>query len=295
MNVMILAAGEGTRLRPFTEQAPKPSIPFLTVPLAFYSLSLLDQVKIDRLVVNTYHLPRQIETLFAQIPPQWKEIYFSPEQNQLLGSGGGIHNAQKQLQGKGDFLVLNGDEIILPHQYGVLEEMQVFHKWHKGIATLLTIRHPEVGKKFGGAWLKEDGTKIQCFSKTNPGESAPRGLHFTGVMLLSERVFTYFKDNVEVENILYETLTKAMSTGEEVHAFETKAEWFETGNPTDFMAATEICMDSMLRDAKDYPYWQDYLKQTIRLYSRNQYLIEKDWSRLSELQGTIQKIKKGSL
>jgi mannose-1-phosphate guanylyltransferase len=294
MNVMILAAGEGTRLRPFTEQAPKPSIPFLTVPLAFYSLSLLDQTKIDRLVVNTYHLPRQIENLFSQIPPQWKELYFSSEQGQLLGSGGGIHNARNQLKGGGNFFVLNGDEIILPHQFGVLEEMQVFHKWHKGIATLLTIQHPEVGRKFGGAWLK-DGTKIQCFSKTNPGEQAPRGLHFTGVLLLSDRVFQYFKDQVEAENILYDTLTKAMAAGEDVHAFETKAEWFETGNPTDFMTATETCLDALIQNSKNHPYWQDYLMQTIRLYSRSQYMIEKDWSRFTELQSSIQKIKKGTL
>jgi mannose-1-phosphate guanylyltransferase len=294
MNVMILAAGEGTRLRPYTEQAPKPSIPFLTVPLAFYSLSLLDQIKINRLVVNTYHLPRQIESLFSQVPPQWKEIYYSSEHETLLGSGGGIHNAQAQLQGKGNFLVLNGDEIILPHQYGVLEEMQVFHKWHKGIATLLTIQHPEVGKKFGGAWLK-DGTKVQCFSKTAPGDHAPRGLHFTGVLLFSDRIFQYFKDQVEVENILYETLTKAIAAGEDVHAFETNAEWFETGNPTDFMHATESCLDSLIASSKNHPYWQDYLMQTIRLYSKNQYMLEKDWARFEELQKSILKIKKGTL
>lgn len=294
MNVMLLAAGEGTRLRPFTEQAPKPSIPFLTVPLAFYALSLLDQVKIQKLVVNTYHLPRQIEGLFSQIPPQWKELHFSSEHGTLLGSGGGIHNAKSFLKGSGDFFVMNADEIILPHEFGVLQDMQVFHRWHKGIATLLTIPHPEVGKKFGGAWLK-DGTKVHCFSKTNPGELAPRGMHFTGVMLLAERVFQYFKNQVEVENILYETLTKAMAEGEEVHAFETKAEWFETGNPIDFMTATETCLDSLIRDSKNHPYWQDYLMQTIRLYSRNQYMIEKDWARFNEMQIAIQKIKKGTL
>jgi mannose-1-phosphate guanylyltransferase len=295
MNIMILAAGEGTRLRPFTEQSPKPAIPFLTVPLAFYTLSLLDQTKIDRLVVNTYHLPRQIENLFTQIPPQWKDLYYSSEQGQLLGSGGGIHNVQKQLTGKGDFFVFNGDEIILPHQYGVLDEMQVFQKWHKGIATLLTIQHPEVGGKFGGAWLNKEGTKIQCFSKKSPGEQAPRGLHFTGVLLLSERVFTYFKDQIVDENILYDTLTKAMAAGEEVHAFETKAEWFETGNPGDFMAATESCLNSLIKNSGNHPYWQDYLMQTIRLYSKNQYLIEKDWARFPDLQTAIQKIKKGTL
>jgi mannose-1-phosphate guanylyltransferase len=294
MNVMLLAAGEGTRLRPYTESAPKPAIPFLSVPLACYSLALLDQMKIDRLVVNTHHLPVQIQKLFGQLHPQWRDLRFSSEEQGLLGSGGGIHKAYEHLKGSGDFFVLNGDEVILPHQSGLLEEMLSFHRWHKGIATLLTMEHPEVGQQFGGAWLSE-GTKVQCFSKKAPGPQAPRGLHFTGVLLLSERVAKYFKNQMEVENILYETLTSAMQAGEEVHAFECQTEWFETGNPKDFMKATESCLNVLAQtwSSGSRPFWQEYLIQTIRLHSQNQFMIEKQWDRLPELQNMIQKIRSG--
>jgi mannose-1-phosphate guanylyltransferase len=294
MNAMILAAGEGTRLRPFTLETPKPCIPFLTVPLAYFTLSLLDQTPIHRLVVNTHHLPRQVEKLFAQIPKQWKELYFSSEENELLDSGGGIHNAKNSLIGRGDFFVFNGDEVILPHQFGLLEEMQAFHKWHKGIATLLTISYPEVGSKFGGVWLK-DKSKVDCFSRKTPEDSSLRGLHYIGVILFSERVFSYFKNPIQKENIFYDTLTQAMAAGEEVHAFETKAEWYEIGNPPDFLTATETCLDTLIKDSKKHPYWQDYLMQTIRLYSQNGYLLEKNWARFPELQSAILKIKKGVL
>jgi mannose-1-phosphate guanylyltransferase len=292
MNVMLLAAGEGTRLRPYTLEIPKPVIPFLSAPLACYSLSLLQDIEIDRLVVNTYHLPDKVRTLFRTFPSQWNDLQFSSEEGELLGSGGGVHKAKVHLQGRGDFFVLNSDEVILPHQMKTLEDMLAFHRWHKGIATLLTIEHPEVGSKFGGAWLNE-GTQIKCFSKTNPGTKAPRGLHFVGVLLLSDKIFKYFKPEVQVENILYETLTAAMSEGEEVHAFECKAEWFETGNPTDFMKATESCMRELQNSKSNRPYWHEYLMQTIRLYSQNKYLIEKDWAHFEELQSLIQKIKKG--
>lgn len=292
MNVMLLAAGEGTRLRPFTESTPKPAIPFMSVPLACYSLSLLDRIPIDRLVVNTYHLPSQVENLFKGLRRQWKELVFTSEEGNLLDSGGGIHNAYTHLRGRGDFFVFNGDEVLLPHQYGLLEEMLSFHQWHKGIATLLTMEHPGVGSQFGGAWLSE-GTQIKCFSKTKPGSHAPKGLHYVGVMLLSEEVSNFFKPGLEKENILYDTLTRALAAGHEVHSFQCQAQWFETGNPRDFMKATEACLDSLNQTTSTRPFWQEHLTQTIRLYGENRFLIEKDWDRFSDLQDLIQKVRRG--
>lgn len=290
MNVMILAAGEGTRLRPFTEQLPKPAIPFLGAPLATYSLALLDGLKINNLVVNTYHLPEKIEHLFTVLNPHCDRLVFSNERAELLGSGGGIHNAKQSLQGHGDFIVMNGDEVVLPHQYKVMDEMLAFHRWHKGIATLMTMKHPEVGSKFGGAWLK-DNSKIECFSKTQPNENL-RGLHFLGVMILSDRVFKYFKESVQVENILYETLTTAMAQGEEVHAFEIQAEWFETGNPQDFMSATKACINALNQKPKTAsPYWLEYLHQTVRLNSQENIVIEKNTEIEPQLRSSIKRWK----
>jgi mannose-1-phosphate guanylyltransferase len=264
----------------------------MSVPLACYSLSLLDGIPINRLVVNSFHLPEKIRKFLRSLPPQWKELQICNEPR-LLDSGGGIHNAKNLLQGRGDFFVLNGDEIILPHEMGLLKEMIAFHKWHEGIATLLTMEHPEVGEKFGGAWLTSEGTQIQCFSKKPPGPHAPRGLHYMGVLLLSEKIFRYFKQDVEVENILYDTLTAAINDGEKVHAFNCQSQWFEIGNPTDFMMATETCLNALSQQEKNPPFWQEYLKQTIRLYSSSQYFVENDWSRLAELKTLISKVKKG--
>ena len=292
MNLMILAAGEGTRLRPFTLQKPKPRIPFFSVPMAFYTISLFEEIPINNLVVNTFHLPEQIENLFSLIPANWKQKFFLHEHSGLLGSGGGIHNAKKYLIGGGDFFVANGDQIIFPHTFGVLKDMLQFHRWHKGIATLLVIEHPEVGHKFGGAWTN-DSSRVICFAKRNPGDFASKGFHFTGVLLLSDRIFQYFKPQIEEENILYDSLTTAMNLGEEVHVFQTKAEWFETGNPEDFMNATEKCLDKILSQPSPKPYWLEFFLQTICLYSKNELFIEKDWSRVEELKTTILKVKKG--
>lgn len=291
MNVMILCAGEGRRLRPFTEQSPKPAIPFLSVPLAYFSLYLLDKTPIDTLVINTHHLPEQVQKTFKDIPAQWKNLIFTLEKESLLGSGGGIHLAKPYLQGKGDFFVMNGDEVILPHQLGVLDEMRAFHQWHGGIATLMTIDHPEVGHKFGGAWTEQGETRVQCFSKIKPAGSQFQGHHFVGVMLLSEKVFKYFKSEIVEENILYETLSLAMSHKDEVHVFKTQAEWFETGNPEDFLKATEICSKALADPNNDSVYWIQYLQQVIRYFGKDRYLIEKGSAQLEQIQKIVKSIR----
>ncbi|RYZ68331.1 MAG: mannose-1-phosphate guanyltransferase, partial [Proteobacteria bacterium] len=90
MNVMLLAAGEGTRLRPHTLIRPKPTIPFLNLPLAAYPLSLLEDMRVDRLVVNTFHLPTKVVDLFINLNHGARKLHFSHEINQIMGSGGGL-------------------------------------------------------------------------------------------------------------------------------------------------------------------------------------------------------------
>lgn len=292
MNVMLLCAGEGRRLRPFTEVLPKPAIPFLSVPLAYYSLSLLDRFPINKLVVNTHHLPNEIEKVFKQVPSQWRKLVFSSEKDQLLGSGGGIHAAKVHLAGGRNFLVLNGDEVILPHQLGILDEMLHFHQGHGGIATLLTIQNSDVGTKFGGAWTLENQTQVEMFSKTKPTNGHFQGHHFIGAMILSDKVFSYFNEHIVEENILYETLTKAMHYKEAVHVYSIHSEWFETGNPHDFLKATHFCLEQLSKnDWEEKPYWIDYLEQTIRLYGKDQYLIEQNDQCFEQLKKQIQKIR----
>src|SRR4051812_47310172 len=115
LNTMILTAGEGTRLRPYTANRPKPLIPFLGCPLVNFSLGLLEDIEIKNLVYNTYYLADQMDAFFKNEKFKADKICSSPEGSLLLGSGGGIHNAEKSLRGTDDFIVTNGDEIILPH------------------------------------------------------------------------------------------------------------------------------------------------------------------------------------
>ena len=282
MNVMLLTAGLGTRLQPYTSLRPKPAIPFMTVPLAVFSLSLVEDINIDHLIYNTHHLPEQVEALFKDLKWPCHKMVCSHEP-EILGSGGGVRKAEICLVGDGQFFVMNGDEVILPNQSGLAEEMSSFHRWHGGIATLLTQNNPEVGTKYGGAWC--EGDQVKAFSKSPVAGLI--GKHFLGVMILSDRIFHYCNGPIKHENILYDILTKAMSKGEKVLSYDCDAQWFETGNPQDFVKASELCLEAIARQPR--PAWAEYLLQVVRLHSTHATLIEKDFASLASIDSQLRK------
>lgn len=288
MNFLLLAAGYGTRLRPFTEKTPKPLIPFMSVPLGCYPLALLDQLTIKNLVVNVHHLPEQVEGFFKDLKWPCKRMHFSDERQKILGSGGAVRQAQEFL-GRGDFIYANADEVILPLSYWSPKELLETHRSHGGIATILCMDHPEVGKKFGGVWVN-DQLEVKTISKNTV--SGLKGLHFTGIILFSDRIFNYFtKSAQEEEHIFQDTLAQAFKNGEKAFALPLEAQWFETGNPEDFLKATHECLQGLKLDPR--PYWAEYLAQVIRLHSVDKYVIENESVLLADLKKTLQAAKIG--
>ncbi len=246
MKAMILAAGLGTRLRPLTDRWPKPAIPFLNVPLFFYSYELMREVGLTEVVVNIHHLPEQIVELCRIVD---NSVQISNEAAQILGSGGAVWKAREWLEGEENFLLANGDEVILPRQSRCLSRLVERHRETGALATLLVMRHHEVGAKFGGVWC--DGEhRVLGFGKCPPagdgalGDGVSVGLHYVGVMCLSSRIFRYLPDGES--NILYDGVMAGIRNGEKVLAFEEELDWFETGNPTDFLHASRVCLQQFV-------------------------------------------------
>jgi MurNAc alpha-1-phosphate uridylyltransferase len=105
---MVLAAGLGTRMRPFSGQLPKPLVAVGGKALIDYALDRLADVGVERAVVNVHHLADQIERHLAH--RQRPQIVISDERPELLGTGGGVVKALPEL-GKGPFYHLNSDTI----------------------------------------------------------------------------------------------------------------------------------------------------------------------------------------
>jgi NDP-sugar pyrophosphorylase family protein len=145
MKGMILAAGEGRRLRPLTDYLPKPMLPVAGRPLMEHTIIHLRDCGITDLAINLHHLPAAVMDYFGDGSRWGVKLRYSVEER-LLGSAGGV----KRLHSFFDetFLVYYGDVftwadlrpmIALHRQSEVLATMGLYRvsdPWNRGIARL---------------------------------------------------------------------------------------------------------------------------------------------------------------
>jgi mannose-1-phosphate guanylyltransferase len=103
----VLAAGVGKRLRPLTEDLPKPLIPIFQKPLITFALDHLINVGVKRFIVNTHKRAELFENFFRDNEYEGHSVTLVHEPD-LLETGGGIKNAERYL-GSDPFLTYSGD------------------------------------------------------------------------------------------------------------------------------------------------------------------------------------------
>ncbi len=111
----VLGAGLGLRLRPLTEQLPKPLVPIFQKPLITFALDHLRSIGIESFVINTHRLAEEFETAFASGEHAGAPVQLVHEPV-LLETGGGIKNIESVLRPE-PFIVYSGDiltDIDLP-------------------------------------------------------------------------------------------------------------------------------------------------------------------------------------
>ncbi|MBF0161988.1 MAG: nucleotidyltransferase family protein [Magnetococcales bacterium] len=107
MNAMILAAGRGERLRPLTDQIPKPMVRVQGRPVIVHTLLRLAHLGITRIVINACHLADKLIEYVGDGSPWGVQVTWSREAC-CLDTGGGVVNALHHM-GDAPFLVVNGD------------------------------------------------------------------------------------------------------------------------------------------------------------------------------------------
>ncbi len=108
MKAMILAAGRGERMRPLTDQMPKPLLVAGGKPLIVWHIERLAAAGLRELVINHAHLGEKLEAALGDGSQWGVRIAWSPEPPGALETAGGIANALPLL-GENAFLVVNGD------------------------------------------------------------------------------------------------------------------------------------------------------------------------------------------
>jgi mannose-1-phosphate guanylyltransferase / phosphomannomutase len=106
MKAVIMAGGEGTRLRPLTSNQPKPLMPLVNRPMMEHVVRLLKDHGFDDIVVTLAFLPQTIRTYFGDGAEFGVSMGYATEETPL-GTAGSVRNAREQLDEP--FLVISGD------------------------------------------------------------------------------------------------------------------------------------------------------------------------------------------
>jgi mannose-1-phosphate guanylyltransferase/mannose-1-phosphate guanylyltransferase/phosphomannomutase len=107
MKAMVLAAGEGRRMRPLTESLPKPMLPVARRPLLAHIVDLLSRHGVTDVGVNLHHQPETIVAYLERMRQAGLQVTFSMEER-LLGSAGGVKRLEAFFE-DGPFFVIYGD------------------------------------------------------------------------------------------------------------------------------------------------------------------------------------------
>ena len=141
MKAMILAAGEGTRLRPLTLETSKVLLPMGEVPLIEHQLCWLKSHGISQVAINLYHMGDSIKDFLDNGSRFGMKIIYSPEET-LLGTAGGVKRMNQFFNET--FVVLYGDNLTEFDLSAMIE----FHQEKNAMATLAVFKVPnpwEVG------------------------------------------------------------------------------------------------------------------------------------------------------
>lgn len=188
MKAMVLAAGQGTRLRPITDRKPKALVPVAGRPMIEYALFLLRHYGIRDIVINLHHFGDQVEAYLGNGAKLGLTITYS-EEPELLDTGGGLLKAKTFLQDD-TFIVINTDALIDLN----LAELIDFHHQKNSVATLV-LRPDDDADQYGSMDIDAAG-RIHRFldsRMTVKPVGALSKLMFTGVQVLEPRVFDYME------------------------------------------------------------------------------------------------------
>ena len=172
----ILGAGLGTRLRPLTEECPKPLLPVGGRPLITFAMDHCLTVGVERFIVNTHHCPRAFDRAFPERSWRGWPILFRHEPV-LLDTAGGLKNIEDLLEDE-PILVYNGD-ILSDLPLGRLLEA---HKLGKKEVTLaLRSRGPVEN-------VAVDAEGAVCDIRSLLGNPGVRRCCFTGIYVVEKRI-----------------------------------------------------------------------------------------------------------
>lgn len=242
MKAMILAAGQGTRVRPLTYTIPKPMIPIMGKPVMEYLVELLKQHQFDQIMVNVSHLAHEIENYFRDGQRFGVEISYSFEGaieldgnflGKALGSAGGMRKIQDFHPFFDEtFVVLCGDALIDLNLSEVVE-------WHKKKGAMATIVMQSIDPKdvssYGVVVTDTEGRVKSFQEKPTPEEALSHNIN-TGIYIFEPEVLELIPSDQEFD-IGSQLFPKLVQMNAPLFAKTMEFQWIDIGKVPDYLKA----------------------------------------------------------
>ena len=237
MKAVVMAGGEGTRLRPLTSNQPKPMVPIVGKPCMEHILELLRTYGFEDVVVTVAFLPQAIRTYFGDGTSLGLDIQYSVEESPL-GTAGSVRLASDALDDT--FLVISGDALCDID----LRQIVDFHK-EKGAAVTIGLKSVENPLEFGIVVTDEDGKVERFLEKPSWGQVFSDTIN-TGIYVLEPEVLKHVPTDRPYD-FSKELFPLLLEMGRPIYGYVCEGYWQDIGNLDQYRQANFDALDERVR------------------------------------------------
>ncbi len=230
MRAVVMAGGEGSRLRPITRNRPKPLVPVCNEPIMAHILALLKRHEITQIVTTLHYLGDEIQGFFGDGTDYDVQIKYSTE-SVPLGTAGSVKKAESLLQDD-TFLIISGDALTDCDLTKAIE----FHRSKGSVATLVLCRVPNP-LEFGVVITDEEGRVVRFHEKPGWSEVFSDTVN-TGMYILEPEVFDLM-DPDKVYDWSSDIFPKLLADGRPMYGYVMDEYWADVGSLNQYHEAQE--------------------------------------------------------
>lgn len=239
---ILLVGGFGTRLRPLTNDVPKPMLPIATLPVTEHQIAMAKRAGVSRLILATSYLSEVFKPYFGDGSKWGIEIDYAIE-NEPLGTGGAIRNAAELLSGNSEIIIFNGD-VLSSHN---LTKQIAWHKERSAYATL-HLTPVEDARAYGSVPTDNNGRVTAFLEKM---DKPPTNNINAGCYVFDPKVIEIIPKG-EVISVERQTFPNLIESGKLVLGFIEAAYWLDIGTPAALMKGSiDLVQGRAAADALD--------------------------------------------
>jgi mannose-1-phosphate guanylyltransferase / phosphomannomutase len=237
MKAVVMAGGEGTRLRPLTSNQPKPMVPIVGKPCMEHILELLKRHGFEEVIVTVAFLPQAIRSYFGGGESLGIDLGYSVEESPL-GTAGSVRLATARLDDT--FLVISGDALCDVD----LTRLVAFHRERKASVTigLKSVPNP---LDFGIVVTDEEGRVERFLEKPSWGQVFSDTIN-TGIYVLEPEVLQHVPDDRPFD-FSKELFPLLLEMGRPIYGCVLDGYWQDIGNLDQFRQANFDALDEKVR------------------------------------------------